>query len=413
MTAGRYLGEIGTGWRPLLAASLGLASGMPLQPFVTNLLAPHMVQAMGWSKADFALAAMAGSLGILAYPVVGRAADRYGLKPVAGLGLLVMVLCYAAIGLMAGGIAYYIVLASLQVMFGAATTGPVFLRLVVGNFDRSRGLALAIAVSTPALVAACGSPLLSAFIAGNGWRAGAFAVAAYAIVSGSLALLLAPADGPRMPVARQDGGSPTDFRPLLADPAFRLLAAVTILVSMPLVLTNSQLGLVLIESGMSTAAAGQLLSLFAVGVIAGRFAAGFALDRFEAELVGVIGLSLPAFGMLLLASPFDQPAALAFAVLLIGLAGGAEGDILAYIVSRRFGAAGFGAGLGIVFAAVCVSALVGGLVLNQSLRLFESYATFLIFGSASVVLGSALLFLLRPRQGADSPLEATGAEPHG
>lgn len=402
MSLSDYLVDFRTGWRPLLACSLGLSSGMALHPFVMNVIAPHVVQAMGWSKADFALAAMVSGLAILSYPVVGRLADRFGVRLVGGTGIVATSLSYVAIAMLDGPIGYYVAILILQLSLGAMTTGPVFLRMVVRSFDRSRGAALAIAVSAPPFVAILASPLLAALVDARGWRIGSLTVAAYAIVAGFSALALIPRDLASATSAQaHGGGSHTNMRALLANRPYRILLATTVLVSVPLVMTNSQLALVLINNGMTMAAAGSTIGLFAFGTVAGRLSAGLALDRIGAEIVGAVAFSLPAVGMLLLASPFDHPAILGLSILAIGLAFGAEGDILAYMVSRQFGLDNYGTALGIVFAAVGTATMLGAFVLSQSLRLWGGYTGFLIFGSISVVLGSALLLSLRPRAGRD------------
>lgn len=390
------MAEFRAGWRPLVATSLGLGSGMALYPFVINLLAPHLVAAMGWTKAQFAMATMVSGLSILSYPVVGRLADRFGVRRIGGLGVLATSLSYVAIAMLDGPIGYYLAILILQLSLGAMTTGPVFLRLVVRAFDRGRGMALAIAVSTPAIVAAIASSQFAQLIEVKGWRFASLIVAAYAASAGLAAIaLIQQGFGATASSPIPSGQAGPGFREMLANHRYRILMAVTVLVPMPLVLTNSQLALVLVDNGMTMGDAGGVLALFAFGTIAGRLAAGVALDRVAAEVVGGIAFSLPAIGMLLLAAPFNQTAILALAILLIGIAFGAEGDVLAYIVSRIFGPETYGAALGMLFAAVGVSAMIGAFILSQTLDRWGNYTAFLLFGSVSVVAGSALLLAMR------------------
>lgn len=396
MSTTDHLTEFRAGWRALAAASLGLGSGMALHPFVINLLAPHLVAAMGWTKAQFAMATVVSGLAILSYPVVGYLADRFGVRRIGGLGVMAASSSYVAIAMLDGPIRHYIAILIVQLTLGAMTTGPVFLRIVVRSFDRGRGMALAIAVSTPAVVAALASTPFARLIETRGWRFAAVVAAIYAASAGIAAILLVPSGHGPFPKPRGLSAGPVSgIRGLFADRRYRILLAVTVLVSMPLVVTNSQLALVLVDNGMTMGHAGSVLALFAFGTIAGRLAAGVAVDRFPAETVGAIAFSLPAIGMLLLAAPFDQTAILAVAILLIGLAFGAEGDVLAYIVSRIFGSETYGAALGMLFAAVGVSAMIGAFILSQTLERWGNYTGFLFFGSASVVGGSALLLAMR------------------
>ncbi len=397
MRLSHYLQDFRRDWRPLLATSLGLSSGMALHPFVMNVLAPRLVEGLGWSRADFALTAIVSGLAILSYPIVGRLADRYGVRRIGALGVLATVSSYLAIAALSGPIGYYVAILVLQLSLGAMTTGPVFLRMIVGTFDRSRGVALAVAVSAPAVVAALGSPLLAALIESAGWRTGAFSVALYALVTGALALVLVPPGqfAGSAPADRAGAGG-TSLRALLQRREYRLLVLVTMLVSLPLAMTNSQLALVLADNGLSVALAGGVVGLFAMGTIAGRLLAGLALDRFSAERVGAVAFCLPAIGMLLIASPLDQLPVLALAILVMGLAFGAEGDVLAYIASRQFGLEAYGTALGILFASVGVASMLGALLLSQSLRLWESYTPFLCVAALAVLAGSLLLLKLGP-----------------
>lgn len=385
-----------------MATALGLSSGMALHPYVINVLAPHLVQAMGWSKADFALAAMVSGIGIFSYPVVGRLADRFGVRRIGAIGIAASSLSYAAIAMLNGPVMHYVAILLLQLTLGVMTTGPVFLRLIVRSFDRSRGIALALVVSTPPAVAAFASPLLAAFVEAKGWRSGAWAVALYALVAGMAALVLLPRErGVDMPAETQRSAPPrSGILALFGNREYRILLTTTVLVSIPLVIAHSQLALVLMDNGMTMATAGSVVGIFAIGTVIGRMIAGLALDRFAAEVVGAVSFSLPAIGMLLIASPFDQPMVLSLALLIIGLAFGAEGDVLAYIVSRRFELENYGVALGTLFAAVGAASMFGAFAMSQSLHHWNGYIPFLLAGSVSAVTGALLLLRLRDIGGA-------------
>jgi cyanate permease len=111
---------------------------------------------------------------------------------------------------------------------------------------------------------------------------------------------------------------------------------------------------ILADHGLSPAQAGRALSLLGFALIAGRLTIGWLLDRLPARLVAPAYIVLPAVSCLLLA----QRSAPIAAILLIGLATGAEVDLLPYLLSRTFGMrhygklygwmlAGFGAGVGV------------------------------------------------------------------
>jgi MFS family permease len=392
-----YLADFRANWRPLVGASLGLGSGMALNSFILSVFAPYLLADLGWSKADFAMLGVASMLALISIPVIGRLTDLFGVRRIAAIGVITTPLTFVALSMLTGPLYQYILVLLVQMTIGATTTLTVYSRLIVQNFDRSRGGALALSVSMPAVIGAVGSPLIAAFNSAHGWRSGYLVVAAFSAVAGVLAFFCIPPATETTVATRATRSSKAagDYRWILRNRVFWLIFAASFLVSLPQVLTNSQLALVLMDNGANAQQAGSIVSVFAIGVIIGRLLAGLALDRFEAEIVGAVGLSLPAFGMFLLASPLDQPAALATSIFLVGLAFGAEGDVIAYLVVKHFGVRIYSTVIGLVFAAIGGAATFGAVALSQSIRLTSHYDAFLVIGGIGVLLGSMLFLGLR------------------
>jgi hypothetical protein len=93
---------------------------------------------------------------------------------------------------------------------------------------------------------------------------------------------------------------------------------------------------------------------------------------------------------------------LALAVLLIGLATGAEGDLIAYLIAKHFGFQIYSTALGLMFAAVGTATMLGAVVLSLSIRLTGHYSTSLCVCALAVFLGCATL--LKIRRPAQSPI---------
>lgn len=395
----QYLADFKANWRPLTGAALGLGSGMALNSFIMSVFAPHLLADLHWSKADFAMLGAFSLLVLFSIPMIGRLTDLFGVRKVATIGVITTPLTFIGLSSLNGPLYQYAVILLVQMTICTTTSATVYTRLIVQNFDRSRGGALALAVSAPAVVAAIGSPLLTSFNSAFGWRNGFLIVAAYTAITGVLALMCIPAS-PKSPAEAKSGRSngSSDYGEIFRNRIFWLIFAASFLVSLPQVLTNSQLALVVLENGASAQQAGSIVSVFAIAVIIGRVLAGIALDRFEAEIVGAVGLSLPAYGMLILASPLDQPFSLAASIFLIGLAFGAEGDVIAYLVVKHFGIRIYSTVIGLTFAAIGGAATLGAVALSQSISLSGGYDAFLVLGGIGVFLGSLLFLALRRHQ---------------
>src|SRR5690349_22600186 len=105
-------------------------------------------------------------------------------------------------------------------------------------------------------------------------------------------------------------------------------------------------------------------------------------------------MALPGVGCLLVASPWDSFAVLVLAVCCLGAAWGAEGDVIAYLVARRFDLGVYSTVLSILSAAIGVSSALGALILSHTLRISDSFNGFLTFAGIAAFLGGALFLLV-------------------
>ena len=136
-------------------------------------------------------------------------------------------------------------------------------------------------------------------------------------------------------------------------------------------------------------------SLLGVGVLIGRTGSGYLLDRFFAPHVAALIFAAAAFGMGLLRIASSQELAFA-AAFLIGLALGAEGDIIPYLTSRYFGLRSFGKICGFTFAGFVLAGGLGAYVMGAAFDARGSYAFPLVICCIAAFTGAALLIGLGP-----------------
>ena len=99
-------------------------------------------------------------------------------------------------------------------------------------------------------------------------------------------------------------------------------------------------------------------SMMFLSVTVGRLSTGWLMDRFFAPRVAMFYLLAPLVGLALLST--DVPEGLAVgAALMIGLAVGAEVDVLAYLNSRYFGMVNFARIYGVFYGFYALSGGVG------------------------------------------------------
>lgn len=390
-----YYSELRDNWRPLLAATLGIACGMSIHGTVTSAIAPSMLKEVGWSLSEFAFLGSLGLVNALAIPIIGRIADVFGVRATASIGLVGMPLSYLAYSLMDGSISTYIVIVLLHGILGMTTTATVYTRLAVQNIKHARGLALAIVASGPALTGAIGGPLLNGYVEQFGWRDSYQALAMFAVVAGLLIFLLIPADGRAMaPRTLTRRSAREDYPAIFRKVAFWILVASMFLCNLPQIIMLTQLKLLLLENGVTGPGAAVMFSALSLGLLSGRILTGLALDRFNPYVVSAITLGLPSIGLFVIASSYDAIPVLLTAVFSLGFAFGAEGDIMAFVVARQFGVNVYSTVMGLLTGVISISSSLGAAFLGLTLATTETFSLFLIVTGFTVLMGSGLLLLL-------------------
>ncbi|HEX7873826.1 MAG TPA: MFS transporter [Sphingobium sp.] len=396
-----YRREFGLHWQPLLAASLGMGLGSALSHYTMSLFGPALIQEFGWSKAQFALIGSVPLINMLFVPFAGRFTDRFGSRPAAIIGFSALPLGFLAFTFMTGNIAQFFAIWMIQHVFGILTTSLVFCRVIVERFDSARGIALSLVMTAPPLFGAIAAPTMGALIDAEGWRAGYYAMAVLTGLGGLTAIIMMGRHQRRAPVA--DKAPPAklsraELGQLLRHPTLILIIGGMFLVNIPGVFASSQLKLVVMDSGVSSAHATWMMSLYAIGVIVGRFLSGLALDRVQPHLVAIATLGLPAIGYFVLASHVTSFGVLAAGIAVIGFAQGAESDVGAYLISRRFDMKNFSLLLSLLTMMIGLGTAAGSVILSITLHYTDSYTPFLIISVVGTLLGALLFGLTGSRR---------------
>ena len=391
-----YFSEIRMHWRPLLAATIGIGTGMSTAGTITSVLAPSLIEGNGWAKADFAAVGILGLFSTLAFPFIGRLADVLGVRWTALIGQVTLPLTYLAYAtIMGGSLSTYMAIFVVQSVLAVTTTSTVYTRLAVEFFVKSRGLALAIVVSGSAIFGAIGGPILNNYVEANGWEATYRALAVFAALAAVVVFLLIPkgAGQPRKDAPKRRARD--DYPMIFRSPAFWILAGVMLLCNLPQTLLLVQLKLLLLDNGISGPGASIMFTALSVGMLSGRFVTGLALDRFEPYIVAFVTLGLPSLGIFLIASSLDDASILTFAVFCLGFAFGAEGDIVAFLVAKRFGLGVYSSVMGLLTATMSLSTSLGAGLLSWTLTRTGNYNLFLVISGTTVFVGASLLLVLR------------------
>lgn len=400
--------EYRTGWPILLGAVLGMGAGPSIFLLSSGFFIIPLQNEFGWSRGLLSMTWLTSVLTALTLPFMGVLVDRYGPRAFVFAGAIAFTACYLALAVMPGSVGFYLlVLGLVGLVAGPAIAPLVLVRPIVESFVRQRGMALAIGMSGGALIAVFLLPALQETIERLGWRAGYALLAPIALVLGLLSFLLLKSRARRLgnPTGEDDviatANDGMTFKEAVRDSRFWLIAVAMLTANLAGGALTSQLQPLLAGKGLPGATAAMIGSLFAISVVGGRLLFGALLDRFSPPVVGCLALSAPICGLLLFLPDGSNTAAFASGAVLVALAQGAEGDLLAYFTSRFFGLKSFGAIFGVLAMVLGVSAAAGAVGAGFMFDRFGSYDLVLLFGSGlSVIAAGALLATGFVRRGA-------------
>lgn len=329
----------------VLSAAVGLSTGMTATMFYSlGAFVPSLQAEFGWDRGRISLAVTIMTVGLfLSGPLVGGLCDRFGAALVGAVSLLAYAIAVVLLALLVQDLAWFWVAYFVIAVLGAGSTPIALLRPITAGFERRRGLALGI-VLTGAGIAGFWVPNLVAEVTERaGWRTAYLALAASAMLAAPLVWF-----GFRHGVVSRVTMTPPAVASAGMTAAQALRAAhFWRLMLMALTMALGIAGLVVHlvplfrDLGAPALAAAHTASLVGVSSVLGRVAVGLLLDRFQASRVSMLILLLATLGILLLWLAGLRYAVVA--VILLGLAAGAEIDLLAYLTARLFGQRAYGA----------------------------------------------------------------------
>jgi MFS family permease len=157
----------------------------------------------------------------------------------------------------------------------------------------------------------------------------------------------------------------------------------------------SQLSPLVQAEGISPQLAAYGVTAYAVGQLGGRLAAGWFLDHANPRHVAFLFTFVPAIGFLMLALLQLPLFAAVFAIGMIGVQQGAEIDLFAYFVARRFGVERYGSIYGWIVATSWIGNASGILLFGWVYVAQGSYVLAELIGAVLLAVAAILIALVR------------------
>ncbi len=395
------MSEFRLGTKPLIAAVLGVALGASPIPYNSiGLVIGPITAEYHWSVEQVANGiTIFGVVAALLAPLFGAVADKIGSRKVALWSFAAFIVTFALLYFTPPDVRWWYAIWGLISLFGIGSTPVTWSRGISQWFVAHRGLALGIMLVGTSLTAVILPKLGTAIIAAWGWRALFPSLSLMALILAlpvAIAWFREPTPEER-PAALSDASGQLLGKTLgeaLRDYRFYVLALSTILVSTAYGGAHIHMIPMVKLHGFSPSEAAGVTTLVGVGILVGRLVIGLLFDRFWAPGIAFPVLLLPALAGYLLIGHVDSIAPLQLAAFLLGLAAGAESDVIAYMVARYFGMRNYGRIYGSVYLFFGLCAGISPKLYARAVDSTGSYDPMLKIAIGMFIVGGGLLLAL-------------------
>jgi MFS family permease len=392
----------------VLGSFLGLIVANGAVSLLTlGLFVGHLTKEFGWSRGTIAIAGSLVSLMVaVTLPFAGSLMDRWGVRQILIPSILAFAGSIALLSLTPNSPTIFILLYGLVGITSAVQGVPAYSQILIGWFDRHRGLALGIAVAGTGVGTFIVPQAVRFLIEWGGWRFAYVGLACLLLIIALPSVLLFVRERADIldekRARRLEGGGKSEsglpgasVASAIRDRRFWLLVLVVCLVSMSINGTNINLVPLLTDRGINVYHATLYLGYYGLGTITGRLVSGYLMDRFFLPYVAAAFFVLPVVGFAGLYIGVEGPL-LFLAVFSLGLASGCELDLMGYALSRYFGSRNFGQLYAYLFAAFSVGISLGQFMMGRMFDALGTYDYTLVGFGLTMVVTTVLITRLGP-----------------
>ena len=395
-------------WLIVGVAFIGFAfSSAPVFNYTFGVFLLPITETFGWQRGQVSLMFSAYLLAqTVLLPIAGRMIDRFGARAILLPALAGFGGCLCILGILPQRPVLWYSAFLVLAAFVAGSGAVPYAKVLTAWHNRKRGLALGIAAAGVGIGAAIFPVWSQRLISVAGWQF-AYICLGTAVLLGGFPVIAAllrntPEDAGLAPDGHAQGKQPD---PVLAaniertsgeamrTPTFWILAIFAVLGSAAILGTVIHLPALLVDTGLSAERAALAAGIIGASSLVGRIIVGWCLDRYFAAHIGIACFAPVAGACVLLA--FGTSAAVAMVCAgLLGIAIGAEFDIIAYATSRYFGHGHFSQIYGYLLAAFILGSAFGPPLMGFGYDTTGSYTAPLSLNAGIIFTAAGLMLWL-------------------
>ena len=395
----------------VLGCVLGMMGSVGGMLFSTmGVFVKPLTDAFGWGRGDIYVGLSYLTAGIIVgILTTGPLLDRFGSRRVLIVSVTISFLVVMLGPSFISSLFYFYLILFLAAVAGGPTNTVAYARVIANWFDKRRGFFIGINASGMGLGFAVVPIIVDMAIKDRSWQAGYYSLGIVMLVVVLPALIYLVIDRPEDVGLQVDDGTSVkakssdtiqedtslSLKEALKTASFWLMLPIVCIVAASLYGTSTQLIPMLTDRGVDSSLAVMVVSTMGLSVACARIVVGILLDHFFAPRLAMVVFSFSMLGIILILYSDYLPLYFLAAVFL-GFGIGAEGDLMAFLVSRYYGLRHFGAIFSCVFSAYMLGTGLGPFIFGRSFDLHGDYSFILNVGIVAMLLAIFLCAFLAP-----------------
>jgi len=392
------MNEFRLGWGALFAATIGTMCGIiTITNYSQGFFVGPVTQEFGWTAAEFFLGfTVFMGMGLVTAPVVGSLAKKYGIRKLGMMGLVGHAIGYFVISLNPNSLMFWYFSWALFAVLAAGSLPIIWTSVLNGWFVKNRGKAIGITMAGTGLGAFLLPPIVEYLISAYDWRT------AYRVIGlGALVISLPIVWGlfkEKEITADQSENAATTWgytrEEAIRTKKFWILGTVMFCTVIVIAGLMSNFARIYTSKGLEISTVAQIAAIIGITVVLGRLLVGILVDRFYAPIVASIIFLMPIIALwVLITTPLTFGTGV-FIAICIGIAAGAELDLLAFLTSKYFGPSDYAKIFGLIFAFFTVGAGIAPPLYGMIAQKYGGYDTVLMLSIVLIVVSIACFLML-------------------
>ena len=389
--------EFQRGWTVLIGCFIGIGvSLVSLIYYSGGIWIKPWQEEFGWTRAETGLGQGLGTLAIvLGAPMAGALIDKYGLRRMATISLLLYGAGIFLFNQMGDATWVYYILSFVMALMALPSTPLGFTRVVNAWFHKHKGLALGISLTSTGFGGFLIPKYLTPYVAEHGWRAG-YMILFYIVMIAVPFVWFLVRDQPEQHGDTIDEetltGQGISLKEAMRTPTFWKVGTVFLLISIAIIGLIPSFIPLLQDAGMTAVQAGGYAAFLGLSVMIGRLLTGYLIDRFFAPYVLAVVFLFVASGCLALGLGGASYAL--WGAIALGLAIGAEVDLIGYFTAKYFGMQHYGSIYGVMYSIFSLGAIISPVIAGAIWDQTGNYNMALYLAAALIGIAVIVNFFL-------------------